>query len=159
MFHSGPSSIGLIAFIERFRYGAEVLLFLPAALGRLDVDRTTIGGCFVASHDIVEEVDVMAFGTRTPSYSSSSSSPRRSSSDMRELGWLPLLSVTWLKVEAGAERKSPAGHDGYAQMTVWGETDEDGGVSGEKERSEEVVEGGDKQDFGGILMGFAKLPA
>lgn len=29
---------------------------------------------------------------------------------------------------------------------------------GEKERSKEVVAGGDKHDLGGILMGFAKLP-
>lgn len=42
-------------------------------------------------------------------------------------------------------------------MTVWGETDEDGGVSGERENCEEVVEGGDKHDFSGILMGFTKL--
>ncbi|KAL8978215.1 MAG: hypothetical protein Q9177_006461, partial [Variospora cf. flavescens] len=41
-------------------------------------------------------------------------------------------------------------------MTVWGET-EDGGVMGEREKSEEVVEGGDKHDFGGILMGFANV--
>lgn len=41
-------------------------------------------------------------------------------------------------------------------MTVWGET-EDGGVTGEREKSEEVVEGGDKHDLGGILMGLAKV--
>lgn len=42
-------------------------------------------------------------------------------------------------------------------MTVCGESDEDGGVSGERGRIAEVVEGGDSRDLRGILMGFAKL--
>lgn len=117
--YSGASSIGLIALIERLRHGVEVfLLFLPPMFGRFDVDRIITGGCFVASHEIVGAASDMLLGMRTPSHKSNSSRPRRSSSDMRELGWLPLLSVTSLKVEGCAERKSPAGHDGYAHMTV-----------------------------------------
>lgn len=43
-------------------------------------------------------------------------------------------------------------------MTVSGETEVGGGVAGEREKSDdEVVDGGDKQDLGGILMGFAKV--
>ena len=42
-------------------------------------------------------------------------------------------------------------------MTVYGETDDDGGVSGERERSADVVDGGDSCDLSGIRMGFAKL--
>lgn len=42
-------------------------------------------------------------------------------------------------------------------MTVCGEMDEGGGVRGERAKSEEVVDGGDKNDLRGILMGFAKL--
>lgn len=41
-------------------------------------------------------------------------------------------------------------------MTVCGEMDGGGGVCGEREKSEEVVDGGDRHDLGGILMGFAK---
>ncbi len=42
-------------------------------------------------------------------------------------------------------------------MTVYGDTKDDGGVSGERERPEDVREGGESRDLGGILMGFAKL--
>lgn len=42
-------------------------------------------------------------------------------------------------------------------MTVYGDTDDDGGVSGERERSEDVVDGGESRDLSGIRMGFAKL--
>lgn len=35
--------------------------------------------------------------------------------------------------------------------------DEGGGVRGERGKSEEVVDGGDKRDLGGMVMGFAKL--
>ncbi|KAL8731199.1 MAG: hypothetical protein Q9166_003606 [cf. Caloplaca sp. 2 TL-2023] len=42
-------------------------------------------------------------------------------------------------------------------MTICGDTDEDGGVTGERDKSEEVIEGGDSGDLSGILIGFAKL--
>lgn len=156
--HSGSSAIGLIAFIERLRRRAELLrlFFFPPILGRLGAEKTTAGGCWVASQGISGVASVIPVGTRMPSHKSNSSRSRRSSSEMRELAW-PLPAEMWLKLDAFADRKSPAGHEGYAQMTVSGDTNDDGGVNGERERPEDVREGGESRDLGGIRMGFVKL--
>lgn len=111
-FHSGISRIGLIALSDRLRFGAELFLLLLFGLtaDRLGAEKTTIGGCLVASHDIVGVATSLS--TRLSPQRSSSSRSRRSSSEIRELGWLPLLSYTWLKADGCAERKFPAGHEG-----------------------------------------------
>lgn len=111
--HSSASGIGLIALRDRLWKGAEVLrLFFPPTLGRCGVGRTTTGGCLVASHEISGAPGDVSFGTRRSPHKSNSSRPKRSSSEMRKLGQLPLVPVRWLKQEGWAERKSPAGHEG-----------------------------------------------
>ncbi len=111
--HSGASGIGLIAFIDRIRKAAEVFLFFfPPILGCFGVSRTTTGGCLVASHEMGGAGSDIPLGTRISPHRSNSSRSRRSSSEMRKLGALPLLSVMWLKVDGCDERKSPAGHEG-----------------------------------------------
>lgn len=53
------------------------------------------------------------------------------------------------------ERKSRFGHEGYAQVAERLQTGKMG-VAGEREKVEEVVDGGERVDFKGMLMGLAK---
>jgi len=52
-------------------------------------------------------------------------------------------------------RKLRLGHDGYAQLAD-GLQSNNRGVVGESEMAEEVNDGGENDDFGGMLMGLAK---
>lgn len=56
------------------------------------------------------------------------------------------------------ERQSPTGHDGKAQIELLLGLlkGQDGGVAGDKEKYSVVV-GGDRRDFSGTAIGFAKV--
>ncbi len=145
-------------FTNFFLFDGTLLLLLrdpPISLrGMSGTDKRTIGGCFVAVHEIhgIEE-SLANESVCNPESSLKSSSARssRSSSEMRELPWPAFL----IHNEEPRVRKLRLGHDGYAQLAD-GLQSNNRGVVGESEMAEEVNDGGENDDFGGMLMGLAK---
>lgn len=164
LFHSGASAIGLIPATIFILFSGELLLLrlgIGLAFCCTGIECNTKGGCLVASHEIPA---VFSAGTLTSSQRSSCSRSSRSSSEMWELACLP-------QKEDKGVKMSRFGQSGYAQLAK-DELERDGvGAAGDKQESEEavdvddtgeklksddMVEGGDSGDLNGMLIASTK---
>lgn len=150
--------MGLRPATVLLRFNGEPLLLFFTCTFCNGGEGNLTGGCLVASHEMTavdwsNRASIPA-GTLESPYRSNSARSRRSSSETKELAE-PLRQLYGDVVEDVDERKSRFGQEGYAQVAEGLQMGKMG-VSGERQKVEEVVDGGESVDFEGMLMGLAK---